>query len=78
MENRYTNSDRILQNVLNDTSLMEFGEYNAADYQNIDQALNSQNSIVVAVAKIINGLRYNHSEREIYNEVSNFLKSNLL
>ena len=78
MENRYTNSDRILQNVLNDTSLMEFGEYNAADYQNIDQALNSENSIVVAVAKIINGLRYNHSEREIYNEVSNFLKSNLL
>ena len=78
MENRFTNSDRMLQIVLSDERLSAYGEYNIADYETIDQALNADNPIVVAVAKIIYGLRKKSSENEIYNEVSNYLKNNLV
>lgn len=78
MDNRFTNSDRMLQTVLSDEKLIAYGEYNVADYQTIDQALNADNPVVVAVAKIINGLRRNLSENEIYNEVSNYLKTNII
>lgn len=78
MENRFTNSDRMLQIVLSDEKLSTYGEYNIADYETIDQALNADNPIVVAVAKIIYGLRKKSSENEIYNEVSNYLKNNLV
>lgn len=78
MDNRFTNSDRMLQTVLSDEKLIAFGEYNVADYETIDQALNADNPVVVAVAKIINGLRRNSSENEIYNEVSNYLKNNTI
>lgn len=78
MDNRFTNSDRMLQTVLNDEKLIAYGEYNVADYETIDQALNADNPVVVAVAKIINGLRRNSSENEIYNEVSNYLKNNII
>lgn len=78
MDSRFTNSDRMLQTVLRDEKLIAYGEYNVADYETIDQALNADNPIVVAVAKIINGLRRNSSENEIYNEVSNYLKNNIV
>ncbi|MFR9543096.1 MAG: hypothetical protein SNH27_13705 [Rikenellaceae bacterium] len=78
MENRFTNSDRMLQIVLSDEKLIAYGEYNLADYETIDQALSSDNPTVVAVAKIINGLRRNSSENEIYNEVSSYLKNNII
>lgn len=78
MNNRFTNSDRVLQTILSDEKLIAYGEYNVADYETIDQALNADNPIVVAVAKIINGLRRNSSENEIYNEVSNYLKNNII
>ncbi|MGL5272870.1 MAG: hypothetical protein ACRC8J_05230 [Phocaeicola sp.] len=68
----------MLQVVLNDEKLIAYGEYNAVDYPTIDRALLADNPIVVAVAKVINGLRYNYTEKEIYNEVSNYLKNNIL
>lgn len=76
MDNRFTNYDRMLQTVLSNEKLIAYGEYNVANYETIDQALNADNPIVVAVAKIINGLRRNSSENEIYNEVSSYLKNN--
>lgn len=78
MDNRFTNSDKMLQTVLSDEKLIAYGEYNVADYETIDQALNADNAVVVAVAKIISGLRRNSSENEIYNEVSNYLKNNIV
>lgn len=78
MESSFTNSDRMLQIVLSDEKLVSYGEYDYTNYQTIDQALSSDNPIVAAVAKIINGLRYNYSEKEIYNEVSSYLKNNIL
>ncbi len=78
MDSGLTNSDRMLQVVLSDERLIAYGEYNIADNETIDQALSSENPTVVAVAKIINGLRKNSSENEIYNEVSNYLKNNMV
>lgn len=78
MESRFTNSDRMLKIVLSDEKLIAYGEYNIADYETIDQALASDNATVVAVAKIIKGLSNKLSENEIYNEVSNYLKNNLI
>lgn len=78
MESKQTNSNKMLQVVLSDPKLMEYGKYNAMDYETLDEALNSDNATVVAVAKIIKGHRRGYSTREIYNEVSNYLNTNLL
>lgn len=76
--NEITNSDKMLQLILNDQKLAEHGEYNPAEYETIEDAIYSDNAIVVAVAKMIAGLQRHSSEKEIYNEVSNYLKSNLI
>lgn len=76
--NGTTNSDKMLQIILSDSKLAEYGEYNPADYETIEDALISENTIVVAVAKMIQGFQRNYSEKEIYNEVSNYLKNNLI
>jgi len=72
-----TNGDKILQAVLSDQRLCEYAEYNAADFETISDALDSDNPIVCAVAKIIDGNERNLTEREFYNEVSNYLKQNI-
>jgi hypothetical protein len=77
-KNGITNSDKMLQTVLCDQKLSAYGEYNPIDYDTIEEALKSENAIVVAVAKVIQGLQRNSSEKEIYNEVSNYLKINLV
>lgn len=73
-----TNSDKILQAVLSDEKLAVYAEYNSADYETISEALASENPVVCALAKIIDGKDRNATEREIYNEVTNYLKSNLI
>jgi hypothetical protein len=73
-----TNSDRMLQVVLSDIKLVTYGEYNPTDYETIDDALTSESTIVVAVAKMILGLERRLSEKEIYNEVNNYLRNNLI
>lgn len=72
-----TNGDKILQAVLSDQRLYEYAEYNVSDFETISEALDSENPIVCAVAKIIDGNERNLTEREIYNEVSNYLKQNI-
>ncbi|MDR0507989.1 MAG: hypothetical protein LBH32_14395 [Dysgonamonadaceae bacterium] len=77
-----SNEDKMLQLVLSDNNLSSFYEYNAADYQSVLDALQSDNPVVVAVAKIIRGISgiglYNGNKKEIYNEVFNYLNQNLL
>lgn len=73
-----TNSDKMLQIVLSDLKLAEYGEYSPIDYETLEDALESDNAIIVAVAKMIQGLQRNYTEKEIYNEVSNYLKNNLI
>ncbi|MEA4839756.1 MAG: hypothetical protein VB110_01975 [Bacteroidales bacterium] len=72
-----TNGDKILQAVLSDQRLCEYAEYNVADFETISEALDSDNPIVCAIAKIIDGNERNLTEKEIYNEISNYLKQTI-
>jgi hypothetical protein len=72
-----TNGDKMLQIVLNDTHLVNYGEYNPGDYETVDDALNSECAIVVAVAKFIQGHQRKYTSKEIYNEIQNYLNANL-
>ena len=72
-----TNSDKMLQTVLSDEKLIEYGNYNPEDYYTVDEALCSDNPIVVAVAKLINGVQRSYTSKEIYDEVRNYLTTNL-
>ena len=70
-----SNLDRMLQAVLRDTALVKAGNYDPADYQTVDDALYSDNIYVTTVAKIISDKSQKMSNKEIYNEVCNYLKS---
>lgn len=72
-----TNGDKILQAVLADEQLITNYCYNPNDYITIADALVSDIAIIQAIAQIIDKNEQNESEREIYNEVSNFLKANI-
>lgn len=72
-----TNGDKVLQAVLSDQKLCEFAEYNVAEFETISEALDSDNPIVCAIAKIIDGNERSLTEREIYNEVSNYLRQTI-
>jgi len=76
-KNFITNNDRMLQIVLHDSELIKHGEYNPDDFETIEDALDSDNAVVHAVATIINGKQTNN-RKEIYNNVSNYLKTNLV
>ena len=72
-----TNSDRMLQSVLSDSRLLEYGGYNPDDYPTINEALYADNYVVQAVAQIIDGKERNLSDKDIYNVVTNYLKSTI-
>ena len=78
MARYFTNSDKVLQAVLSDERLINHSDYNPADFNTIAEALSSDNPVVCAVAKIIDGKEHNATDKELYNEVSNYLKSNLI
>lgn len=71
------NNNRILQAVLSDENLIKFGEYNPADYLDLNVALASENPTVNTVAKIISEVNSDSSTREIYNMVTTYLKNNI-
>lgn len=75
------NRNKMLQLVLSDDKLSSFYEYSAEEYPTIKDALNSENPIVVAVAKIIQGVAGSSDKggvKETYNEVINYLNQNIL
>lgn len=75
-----TREDRMLQKVLSDVDLMKHYEYSDDEFTSIQDALNAENSIVQAVAKIIRLIKNDDTskQREVYLEVFNDLKNNLL
>lgn len=77
MKQGLTNADRILQAVLNDPQLIFLGEYRPQDYDTISDALNSDNAYVNTVAKIIDGGRMGKTEKQIYNDIANYLFKNI-
>lgn len=73
--------NKMLQLVLSENNLRALFNYNPDEIQTIDDALKCDNVIVVAVAKIINGIdgRSDKSlHKELYNEVFNYLNQNIL
>lgn len=78
MAKYFTNGDKVLHAVLSDERLINQGNYNPADFGTITEALDSDNAVVCAVAKIIDGKENKANDREIYNEVTNHLKRNLI
>ena len=69
-----TNGDKILQAVIAD---LNFYGYNPDNFRSISEALDSEIAVIQAIAQIINRNEQKATEREIYNEVSNFLKANI-
>jgi len=81
MSSNMTNEDKILRLVLSDPNLSAFYEYNADDFRTVNDALGSENPVVAAVAKIIRGIKGNSDkgeQKEVYNEVFNYLNKNIL
>jgi len=75
------NKNKMLQLVLSDNNLSSFYEYNVEDFPTIKDALRSENPVVVTIAKIISGLSGSSeksAKKEVYTEVFNYLKDNLL
>lgn len=73
-----TNNDKILQAVIADERLIKFYDYNPSDFNTISEALDSDIPIINAIAQIIVSKNENKAtEKEIYNEVSNYLKLNI-
>lgn len=76
-----TNKDKMLQLVLSDEKLVTIYEYNPSDFLYLEDALNSENPIVVAVAKIIESISKNTDKgtfKETYNEIFNYLNKTIL
>ena len=65
MTTNYTNSDRILQAVLKDAALVEYGHYDPDDYDTLESALMSDNYTVCAVARIIDRKNSGKTDKEI-------------
>lgn len=77
MKQGLTNADRILHAVLNDSKLIEYGEYDPKEYETLFDALQSDNPYVCTVAKIIDGGRADKTKKQIYNDIANYLFNNI-
>jgi hypothetical protein len=71
------NYNKILEAILLDEKLMEYGQYEPSEISSLEYALGSENAIVSAVATIVDGLSENMSEKDIYNTVNDLLKKKL-
>lgn len=76
-----TNKEKMLHMVLDDPKLQELYDYDSTDYEDIYTAINSDNLIVAAVARIIK--EFNGSEdptdwEKVYKIVFNHLYDNYL
>ena len=71
------NNDKMLQAILLNKNLMKFGNYTAEEICKIDQALDSDNYIINAVAQIIKRTNEGASEKDLWKEINNYLKNNV-
>lgn len=72
-----TNNDKMLEAVLTNPDLMEYGNYGPEDITSVYQAIASDNTIVSTVAQIIKRTADEATEKEIYKEVTEYLKKNV-
>ena len=67
--------------VLDDKKLQELYEYDESEYEDLYQALNSENVIVAAVARIIkdlNGSTDESEQKKVYMTVFNYINENYI
>lgn len=76
-----SNKERMLHMVLDDPKLQELYDYDKSEYENLYQALNSENVIVAAVARIIKNLDGSTDEsdqKKVYMTVFNYINENYI
>ena len=76
-----SNKERMLHMVLDDPKLQELYDYDKSEYEDLYQALNSENVIVAAVARIIKNLDGSTDKREqkkVYMTVFNYINENYI
>lgn len=76
-----TNKERMLQMVLDDPKLQELYDYDQSEYEDLYTALNSDNVVVAAVARIIKELEGSTDEstqRKVYMTVFNYINDNYI
>ena len=76
-----TNKERMLHMVLDDKKLQELYDYNESEYEDLYSAINSENVIVAAVARIIKDLDGSTDEsvhKKVYITVFNYINENYI
>jgi hypothetical protein len=76
-----SNKERMLHIVLDDPKLQELYDYDKSEYEDLYQALNSENVIVAAVARIIKNLDGSTDEsdqKKVYMTVFNYINENYI
>ena len=76
-----SNKERMLHMVLDDPKLQELYDYDKSEYEDLYQALNSENDIVAAVARIIkylDGSTDESDQKKVYMTVFNYINENYI
>ena len=76
-----SNKERMLHMVLDDPKLQELYDYDKSEYEDLYQALNSENVIVAAVARIIKylyGSTDESDQKKVYMTVFNYINENYI
>ena len=76
-----TNKERMLHMVLDHKKLQELYEYDKSEYEDLYTAINSENVVVAAVARIIKNLDGSTDEatqKKVYMTVFNYINDNYL
>ena len=76
-----SNKERMLHMVLDDPKLQELYDYDKSEYEDVYQALNSENVIVAAVARIIkylDGSTDESDQKKVYMTVFNYINENYI
>ena len=76
-----SNKERMLHMVLDDTRLQELYNYEKSDYEDLYDALNSENVVVATVARIIKDLDGSTEEsvqKKVYLTIFNYINENYI
>lgn len=76
-----TNKERMLHMVLDDKKLQELFDYDKSEYEDLYTAMNSENVVVGAVARIIKDLDGSTDEsvqKKVYLTVFNYINDNYI
>ena len=76
-----TNKERMLHMVLDDKKLQQLYDYDESEYEDMYSAINSDNVVVAAVARIVKELDGSTDEtvqRSVYMKVFNYINENFI